>query len=960
MKLRKLWLNINGADRMMVCDAEKDKLSDVLRREGLTGVKVGCGTGVCGSCSVILNGAVIRSCTRKVSTIEDYSSVTTVEGVGTPTNLHPLQQAWITHGAAQCGFCSPGFIVSAYALLEKNNNPTREEVRDWFQKHRNICRCTGYKPLVNAVMDAAMVLRGEATMEDITYKIPEDGAYYGSPLPRPSAVAKVCGLAEYGDDIADKMPDGTLHLAIIQPKITHHANIKKIDTAKAEGMEGVVAVITAKDVQGVNRIPAYNNHKRSTVVDPSHPVFCDEKIFRYGDIVGVVAARTKEQARAAAAAVTVEIEQLPEYLSFLEACAPDAVRVHADTPNVFIRQPVLKGDFEGVPETIESSAFSAEGSFYASRQPHMSIEGDICQAYYDEDDMLTVHCKAQAVYSARNAVAHAVGEPADKVRIVMNVTGGSFGWSTSAASFAVTAVAAKHLKVPVSLSMSYEEFQHFSGKRTTCHTNTRLSCDESGKITALEYDAAIDHGAYSDGGEGLITRFIRFMGWPYNIPNIMGLARMANTNHNYGVAYRGFGSPQISTASEGIMDMLAEKAGIDPFEFRYINIAREGDTTPNSYPYREYPMEEIMDYARPHYEKAKKHVEELNAKGEDGVKYGVGVAFGSYNCTGGKHDNAGAKIDLNPDGSVTVYNTWEDIGQGGDVGSVMFALEALKPLGLTPEMVNVKPINDSKLSPDSGIAGGSRSHMMNGYAINQVSAEMLTAMRKTDGTYRTHAEMVAEGLPTTFEGRYSNTQNFPELVEYSPDTGVGDPIPTYMYAMFISEVKVELATGKTTVISYISVADVGVIGNKASVDGQAYGGLSHSIGYALTEDYHDVKKHANIVGAGIPTIKDIPDNFELYYIESPRSRTPYGSAGCSELFQSSGHVAVLNAIYNACGVRIYEIPALAPKVKAELDRIARGEAEQYTPYFFGTDFYDEIDEIVANPVGENKGELQAE
>lgn len=957
MKLRKLWLNINGADRMITCDPEKDSLADVLRREGLTGVKVGCGTGVCGSCSVILNGEVIRSCTRKIKTVEDYSKVTTIEGVGTPTCLHPLQQAWITHGAAQCGFCSPAFIVSAYALLQQNNNPTRKQVREWFQKHRNICRCTGYKPLVDAVMDAAKVVRGEATMADITYKNPENGEYYGSPVPRPTAIAKVCGLAEYGDDVAQKMPEGTLYLAVIQPKKAHHARILKIDTSKAEKMEGVFSVITAKDVKGVNRLPAFNNHKRSTVVDPSHPIFCDEKIFRYGDIVGLVAADTKAHARAAAAAVEVELEQLPEYLTFLEASMPDAMRVHEDTPNVFIRQPVLKGEFEDVPEIIESSPYSVEGSFYASREPHLSLEGDICQAYFDDDGMLTVQCKAQAVYSARNAVAQAAGLPSDKVRIIMNTTGGSFGWSTAAPSFAATAVAAQATGHPVSLSMSWEEFQHHSGKRCACYTNARLSCDEKGKLTALEYDTAVDHGAYSDGGEGLITRFIRYMGWPYNIPNIMGLARMANTNHNFGVAYRGFGAPQITTASEAIMDMLAEKAGIDPFEFRYLNIARPGDTTPNSYPYREYPMEEIMDKARPYYETMKKRAKEHSTPEKP---HGVGVAFGSYNCTGGKHDSAGSKIDLNPDGSVTVYNTWEDIGQGGDVGTVMFTLEALKPLGLTPEMINVKPINDSKLSPDSGIAGGSRSHMMNGYAICQVAAEMLNAMRKEDGSYRTYDEMVKDGLPTTFEGRYSNTQNFPELVEYSPDTGVGDPIPTYMYAMFLCEVEVDVATGKTTVVAYTSVADVGVIGNKASVDGQAYGGLSHSIGYALTEDYHDVKKHGNMAGAGIPQIMDIPDDFNLIYLENPRSRAPYGSSGCSELFQSSGHVAVLNAINNACGVRIYEIPALPAKVKAGLDALAKGEDLTPAPYFFGTDFYDEIDNIVANPVGAAKGPLQAE
>ena len=199
MKLRKMMLNINGVDRMFMCDPENDKLSDVLRRIGLTGVKVGCGTGVCGSCSIILNGQVIRSCTKKISQVEEYSKITTIEGIGTPQHLHPLQVAWMNCGAVQCGFCVPGFIVSAYALLEQNPDPTREEVRDWFQKTRNVCRCTGYKQIVDAVMAAAKVMRGECSIEDIKFHNPEDGNYYGKPVVRQDALGKVCGLTDYGD-----------------------------------------------------------------------------------------------------------------------------------------------------------------------------------------------------------------------------------------------------------------------------------------------------------------------------------------------------------------------------------------------------------------------------------------------------------------------------------------------------------------------------------------------------------------------------------------------------------------------------------------------------------------------------------------------------------------------------------------------------------------------------------------
>ena len=210
----RLHLTINGVDRPVVCDPKRDTLATVIRRLGLTGTKVGCGIGVCGACTVILNGELCRSCVKKMSNVPEYSEVITVEGIGTPQHLHPIQQAFVTLGGIQCGFCTPGFIVSSYALLQKNPDPTREDVRDWFQKNHNICRCTGYKPIVDAVMAAAKVMRGEADISSITYDFAGEKDIYGSSHPRPGAVARACGLADYGDDIALKMPEGMAHLAV--------------------------------------------------------------------------------------------------------------------------------------------------------------------------------------------------------------------------------------------------------------------------------------------------------------------------------------------------------------------------------------------------------------------------------------------------------------------------------------------------------------------------------------------------------------------------------------------------------------------------------------------------------------------------------------------------------------------------------------------------------------------------
>ena len=199
-------LNVNGVNRMVLAESGAS-LADVLRAQmGLTGTKVGCAQGQCGACNVILDGKLVRSCITKFSRLEDGAAITTIEGIGSPNGLHPIQMAWIAHGCAQCGFCSPGFIVSAKALLDANPSPTREDVREWFQKHRNACRCTGYKQLVDAVMDAAKVLRGEMDADELNFKIPEDGRIWGTKYPRPSAVAKVTGTLDYGADLGLKLP----------------------------------------------------------------------------------------------------------------------------------------------------------------------------------------------------------------------------------------------------------------------------------------------------------------------------------------------------------------------------------------------------------------------------------------------------------------------------------------------------------------------------------------------------------------------------------------------------------------------------------------------------------------------------------------------------------------------------------------------------------------------------------
>ena len=302
-----------------------------------------------------------------------------------------------------------------------------------------------------------------------------------------------------------------------------------------------------------------------------------------------------------------------------------------------------------------------------------------------------------------------------------------------------------------------------------------------------------------------------------------------------------------------------------------------------------------------------------------------------------------------PGGKIKKYDTYQELGQGGDIGSLMLTLEALKPLGIKPEDVTLVQ-NDTKICPDSGMSGASRTHFMSGNATINAAEKLLDAMRKADGSYRTYDEMVAEGIPTKYTGTYSCTA-VEGLCRPDPNTGIGDPSPAYTYCLNMAEVEVDTTTGKARCIRFTCVDDVGKIGNIQAVNGQAYGGISHSIGFALSEIYHDVKKHTNIASCGVPYCNDIPDEINVIHYERPDEQGPFGSSGASEAFQASGHVAVLNAINNACGVRIYVMPATPDKIKAGLDAIAAGQpCPKPQKYFLGSDLYEELENIKANPV----------
>ena len=906
--MQKKVIEINGSKKTLVFDQEAS-LADVLRNQlGLTGTKVGCGSGQCGSCNVILDGKLVKSCITKMTRVPDGAQLLTIEGIGTPDNLHPIQLAWTVHGAAQCGFCTPGFIVSARALLDQTNNPSRGEVRDWFQKNRNACRCTGYKPIVDAVMDAAKVIRGEMTAAELAYKLPADGQIWGGSYPRPTAVAKATGTIDYGADLGCKMPAGTLRMALVQAKVSH-AKVLSIDTSEAEKMPGVVKVVTHKDVKGRNRITGLITFPTNKGDGWDRPILCDEKVFQFGDALAIVCADTEANARAAADKVQVTLEELPAYMSAPAAMADDAIEIHPGTPNVYYEQNRAKG--EDTKPFMDSAAYVVEGDYYLQRQPHLTMEPDVGLAYFDDEGRLTIHSKSIGIHLHHTMIAPGLGIEPEKLRLIQNPAGGTFGYKFSPTMEALLGVAAMATGKPVTLKYDYYQHIIYTGKRSPFFIKLKYGADKDGKIVAMEGDWIVDHGPYSEFGDLLTVRGAQFIGAGYGIPNIRGKGLTVCTNHAWGSAFRAYGSPQSFLASESLMDELAVKMGVDPFDLRYKNIYRPGDTTPTGQTPEVFSLPEIFDKLRPLYEAAKERAKKESAPEK---KKGVGICLGIYGCGLDGPDSSEVSVELTPDG-VSLAAAWEDHGQGADMGALGTCHQALRPLGIKPDQIKLI-MNDTATVPNSGPSGGSRQQVMTGNAIKNGCEMLLNAMRKPDGKYRTYEEMKAENIPLTYSGKWAASMCTP-----CDENSQGNPFAVYMYGAFMAEVTVDTKTGKTQVDKYTVVADIGTINNKLVVDGQIYGGVAQGIGLALSEDFEDLSKHTSLISCGLPYVRDIPDDFKIIYVETPREHGPFGAAGVGELPLTSSHVAVVNAIYNATGVRIRNLPALPEKVLAGLQAL---------------------------------------
>jgi aldehyde oxidoreductase len=875
--LKSLTLKINGIQRRLAVE-EDMVLLDLLREElKLTGTKQGCDRkGQCGACTVIVNDKTVLSCLTKVANL-DGAEVITVEGLGTPDNPHLIQEAFVLSGAIQCGFCTPGLIMATKVLLDRNPKPTREEIRIALRNH--LCRCTGYGKIIEAVELAARFLRGETTPDKV--RPDPKGKQIGVSHPRPWSMLKACGLAPFAADIV--LP-GALELAVVASP-HHNARIKKIDTSKAEKMPGVAGVMTAKDIKGTNALGK------------------DKKVlFGEGDVapllgahIAIVAADTRKEALAAAEAVKVEYEVLPRVATAKEALAKGAPEVQPGTGNICMLNRQFRGD---VKKALSSSAAVVEVEFNTQRVHQAALEPEAGVAYLEgkgKDAELVVIGRSLRIHDHAKLLKEALGW--ENLRYQEAFTGGQFGIKVDLTSEQIAGAAALHFKKAVRYIPGTAESLQMTSKRHPFDMKVRLGADAKGKLTGYEIYATVEKGAFSAAAVVIVHRSLAMLSGAYYIPDVFAEVKMVFTNNIWGGAARGAGPPQVNYALESAMDLLAAKVGMDPLAFRQLNIIKPGESTSSGHVMEEWAIDGCLKKVKPMYEKALK---EAAAFKSDNLRRGVGLAASSFGI-GEPRDKSDVAVELNEDNGLTIYASVADPGEGNDSMLTQIACHLTK---IPRDKIRLQT-RDSVLTPNSGLSAGSRQTFMSGHALVKAIEALQAAMKEVGA--KTYADLVKAGKPT----KYQVQHNLPQTGMKEED-GQGEFFASRCHGVQMAEVEVDTKSGEVRMLKMTGVVDAGTLINPLNVLCQIEGGMDMGAGMALRELYVHGET-VDWVTYKYPTMKDSFDK-EVVLIETPRKNGPLGATGVGEFTLMPTSPSIMNAIENAIGVRIYDLPATPDKI----------------------------------------------
>ena len=891
-------------------------LADVLRIHlGLTGTKIGCNEAECGACTVLVDGTPILSCVYPALKAQG-AHIVTVEGLARDGKLHPLQQAFIDHGAVQCGFCTPGLLMTSKALVDSTPDPTDELIKHALKD--TYCRCTGYVSVIAAVKDAAGRLRGEAP--DTTSILPTTRTplkVVGKPLPRPDAVAKVTGAAKYADDYA--FP-GMLYARTLRAGVPH-ARIKHIDTSRAKALPGVVAVLTHEDVPG---------HKTHGLVHDDWPVLCFDKVRYVGDAVAIVAADTQEIAEQALGLIDVVYEPLPVVDDPVKGLEPDSPLVH-ETGNLLKHIHVEKGNLN---EGFANADVVIEREYQTATTEHAFLEPECSIGRVIDEGRIEIYVGSQIPYSDRKQTAQALGIPESQVRVIGTLIGGGFGGKEDIAGQIHVALLAKATGRPVKMLYKRSESLIFHPKRHAVQFKVKVGARRDGTLTAMHIQLWGDTGAYASLGDKVMTRAATHASGPYEVPHVTIDCYAVLTNNIPAGAFRGFGVTQSCFAIESAIDELAHLIGRDPIEMRRQNALRVGSITNTGALIRESAgLLQCIDAVQG--ELTRQNKPWVWREGNKRYAWGVAAAYKNTGLGGGAPDCSEVEVEAFTNGSAEVRTSAAEIGQG--LVGVLASITA-EELGLPYEQVRVL-LSDTDLTPDGGPTTASRQTYVTGNAarvtsmklrqqLASVAAEMLDApadaltfrdgMVHFDGRQVSFADVVVQAKAEGHATRLSNQYEAPRTQPLG--TG-GDMHFAFSYAAQAALVEIDEHTGEVRVLKVISATDVGRAINPLALQGQIDGGIVMCLGNALTEEFiieKGIPYTDRLARYKMPSIRHTPE-IVSFIVEDPAADGPYGAKGVGEISSIPTTPAITNAIYNATGVRITRLPVDQDKLLREMN-----------------------------------------
>lgn len=929
--MSQLELIVNGQTHLLEIP-ESRTLAHVLRYDlGLTGTKIGCEEAECGICTVLVDGIPIDSCIYPAFKAQGCQ-VTTIEGLAHNGELHPLQREFIRHGAVQCGFCTPGLIMTASALLNENTHPSEHDIKVALKD--TYCRCTGYSSVIQAIQSAAADIRGEDPLPVNDPTIDEPMDFISRSVPPKGVTDRVTGQAKYTDDYSF---EGMLYARTLRSRFPH-ARILSIDTHAAKALVGVRAVLTHSDV------PGQNIHG---LVYADWPVLCGDAVRYMGDAVAIVAADTPEIADEALKLIQVEYQPLPVVADPKYAHSPEAPILHPQHPtgNLLKHIKVRHGDIE---QGFAEADYIVEREYHTPTTEHAFLEPECAigiPSGFAGHEKLTIYVGSQIPYQDREQIAKAMGLEREQVRVIGTLIGGGFGGKEDIAGQIHVAMLATATGRPVKMLYTRQESLLFHPKRHATIIRIKTGATQDGRLTAVEAELYGDGGAYASLSDKVMTRATTHATGPYTVPHAKIDCYAMYTNNVPSGAFRGFGVTQSAFAVEQNMDILAEMIGIDPIEFRRINAQKVGVTTATGQPLREsVGLLETLDDVQRDMQTHSKNTDFQWAwrNGHKAYGWGLACAYKNTGLGGGAPDRSAAEVEAFEDGTVEVRTSSADMGQGLPHVLAQCAAEELK---LPYERVRVL-LSDTDLTPDGGPTTASRQTYMSGNAVRHAAVALREAMTQSaaemmdvppdqiyyeEGLLRHNGQQVPIGEVVGWmkhNGLTARARHEFHAPETKPLGAGGDMHVAFSYATQAALVEVDMETGEVHVLQVLSSTDVGRAINPLMLQGQIEGGIVMALGNCLTESYiieDGVPWSTVLARYKMPSIKHAP-HIVSRLVEAQVSSGPFGAKGVGEIPSINTSPAICNAIYHATGVRVFSLPV---DQDALLRAMKAGQSEVY-------------------------------